>query len=481
MHGKAIIKQLGKILLFNSFFLFIAFFISLSLDEVSDKHLLISAIIPLGIGIFPAFMLPKVTDMKFVDGLFTVILGWVITCLVGMLPYVMWGHEFTLTNAWFESVSGFTTTGATILTDIESLPKGLLFWRSATHWIGGVGIVLFTILILPQSSSERMVLLNTEISELAKRNFKYRTRKILNILAVVYVGLTILETISLYLAGMSLFDAVNHSFSTIATGGFSTKNLSVATFNSLPIDIIIMIFMIFSGLHFGLIFNTITGKPLNIFTSSIAKAFLTVLALGVIFASLKLYFTGVYDNLGDAFRYGAFQVISVGTTTGFATADSANWPAFTQLIIIYFTIQCAMVGSTSGGLKFDRVYLFFRSLKKQFSLMRHPKAIIPLKVDGALVSESMEIKFKTFIITYLIIILIVTALLTGLDVDMMTAFSAAIATIGNVGPGFGDVSSLGNYNDIPMLGKHILTLNMLIGRWEIFSFISLFTFDYWKS
>ncbi len=481
MNGKAIIKQLGKILLFNSFFLFISFLISVDLDESSDKHLFISAVITFVFGIIPVLTMPKVKDIKFVDGMFMVVFGWLLTCFVGMIPYVMWGHEFSLTNAWFESVSGFTTTGATILQDIESLPKGLLFWRSATHWIGGVGVVLFTIMVLPQSSSERIILLNTEISELAKRNFNYRTKKILTILVVVYVGLTVLETVSLYFAGMSLFDAVNHSFATIATGGFSTKNNSVAYFNSVAIDVIIMVFMVFSGLHFGLIYNTIKGKSLNIFTSQIVRAFIIVLVIGITIASLKLYFEGVYDNLAEAFRYGAFQVISVGTTTGFATADSKFWPPLTQLIIIYFTIQCAMVGSTSGGLKFDRVYLFIRSLNKQFKLMRHPKAIVVMKVDGATVNDAMELRFKTFIITYLIIILLVTLGLTAMNIDLMTSFSAAIATIGNVGPGFGEVSSLGNYNGLPEMAKILLSWNMLLGRWEIFSFLSLFTFDYWKS
>ncbi len=481
MQTKAISKQLGKILLFNSFFLFISFLISLYYDESSDMDLLITGIVAFILGIIPVLTYPKVRDMKFSDGMLTVVLGWISTCLVGMMPYVMWGHEFSIANAWFESVSGFTTTGSTILNDIESLPKGLLFWRSSTHWLGGIGIVLFTILVLPQSSTERIVLLNTEINELAKRNFQYRTKKILSILVTVYVGLTALETVSLYVAGMSFFDAINHSFSTIATGGFSTKNSSIAYYHSATIDIIIMAFMVVSGLHFGLIYNTIKGKPMNIFTSEIARTFLIVLGIGVIFASLKLYFSGTYDNLGDAFRYGAFQVISVGSTTGFANADSKNWPAFTQLIIMYFTIQCAMIGSTSGGLKFDRVYLFVKSLKKQFKLMRHPKAVILMKVDNSVVTEGMEIRFKTFIVTYLFIILLVTLGLTAMNIDLMTAFSASIATIGNVGPGFGEVSSLGNYGGLPDLGKYLLSLNMLLGRWEIYSFISLFTFNFWKS
>ena len=480
MHKETVIKQIGKILLFNSMFLFISFLISFTLHESSTAPLLFSTIITLIFGLFPMVFVPRITEVNFRDGMMTVVMGWLITCVVGALPYLMWGHEFSLANAWFESVSGFSTTGSTILNDIESLPKGLLFWRSSTHWIGGIGVVLFTILILPESSSERIVLLNTEISELAKRNFQYRSKKVLIILAVVYVGLTIFELLLLYLAGMSFFDAINHAFATIATGGFSTKNLSVASFNSPAIDVIIMIFMVLSGLHFGLIFNTIIGKSPNLFKSDIVRAFLMVLLVGIVFTAVKLYFDGVYDNWADAFRYGAFQVISVGTTTGFATADTATWPPFTQIVIIYFTIQCAMVGSTSGGMKFDRVYLFFKSIKKQIKLLKHPKAIVTLKVDGSLVSEGMEMRVKTFIIFYLAIVLLVTMLLSAMDIDLMTSFSASIATIGNVGPGFGDVSSLSNFNSIPDFGKFILSINMLLGRLEIFSFITLFALDSWK-
>ncbi len=480
MRKEAIIKQVGRILLFNSLFLFISFFISLYLHESSAASLLFSAFITLIFGVFPMIFVPHITEINFREGMMTVVLGWLVTCIAGALPYIMYGHEFSLVNAWFESVSGYTTTGSTILHDIESLPKGLLFWRSSTHWIGGIGVVLFTILILPESSAERIVLLNTEISDLAKMNFQYRSKKVLTILAVVYVGLTFLETVALRFTGMSFFDSINQSFATIATGGFSTKNASIAGFNSPSVDIIIMIFMVLSGLHFGLIFNTIIGKSPNIFKSKIVLAFIAVLFIGVVITSLKLYFNGVYNNLPDAFRYGAFQVISVGTTTGFANADSKNWPPLAQIVIIYFTIQCAMVGSTSGGMKFDRIYIFFKSINKQIKLLKHPRAIVNFKVDGKIVSPEMEMRVKTFIVFYLFIVLVVTVILAAMNLDLMTAFSASIATIGNVGPGFGDVSSMGNFSTIPDAGKFVLSINMLLGRLEIFSFITLFALDSWK-
>jgi trk system potassium uptake protein TrkH len=230
--------------------------------------------------------------------------------------------------------------------------------------------------------------------------------------------------------------------------------------------------MVLSGIHFGLLYGTFTLKSDNIFRSPVVRAFILVLFVGVLLVSGKLYTTGTY-SLWKSLQYGAFQVISLGTTTGFATADSANWPAFTHIILIYFTIQCAMVGSTSGGLKFDRVYLFFSSLRKQLTLLQHPKAIVVVRFNKRTISEHVETLTLVFLVLYIFTLFITTLILTFLDVDLYTAFSASIATIGNVGPGFGEVSSLSNYSGLPDLGKFVLTLNMILGRLEIFNIIAL--------
>lgn len=479
MRKEIVVRHIGLVLIFNAIFLLISFLISLFLAETSTVALLYSSLIALVFGFFPLIYVKPTNYLSILEGTSIVVFGWIATCLVGSLPYILWGGEFTAINAWFESVSGFTTTGSTIINDIEALPKGLLFWRSSTHWLGGIGIILFTILILPGSNTSRFVLLNTEMSALAKTNFKYKAIEILRILVYVYLGLTIFETILLMFAGMNFFDAINHSFATIATGGFSTKNLSIAYYNSVSIEVIIMVFMILSGVHFGLTFNTILGKKNNIFRSSIFKAYITFLFAGIILVALKLYYDGMY-SWWESLRYASFQVISLGTTTGFATIDTANWPSFTQIVLIYFTIQCAMIGSTSGGLKFDRIFLFFKSIKKQIKLIQHPRAIFSLKIDGNVIDEKTELHTMIFIIFYLGIILITTLLLTFLNVDLFTAFSSSAATIGNVGPGFANVSSLGNFSQIPDMGKFILSLNMLLGRLEIFGIISLFFIKSWR-
>ncbi|MCF8373842.1 MAG: TrkH family potassium uptake protein [Bacteroidales bacterium] len=470
MRYEIVLKYLGIILLFNAFFLFIAFIISIFMVESSAIPLLFSSFLCLVIGFFPMLFVEPISDITFSEGIYIVVIGWLSTCLVGMLPYIMWGGEFTLVNAWFESVSGFTTTGSTILSDIETLPKGLLFWRSATHWMGGIGVIMFVLFILPNSQNPRLKLLNTEISELSKTSYKYRAKQIISILAFVYIGLTLVETLLLWAAGMSFFDAINHAFATIATGGFSTKNMSIAYFNNFNIELIIVVFMILSGIHFGLLFNTLTGRPNNIFQSKIVRAYLVILMIGVMLVALKLFLNGNYD-LATSFRSALFQVVSLGTTTGFATEDTAIWPVFTQIILIYFTIQCAMAGSTSGGLKFDRVFIFIKSVKKQINLIQHPRAVIALKIDKRIINETLENQVLGFIVLYIFTLFISTVLLTFFDVGLYTAFSASVATLGNVGPGFENVSSLGNFASLPDMAKIILSADMLLGRLEIFSII----------
>jgi trk system potassium uptake protein len=473
MRPEIVIRYIGHVLLFCAIFMGISGAISLFHHETSAIPLFFSAMITCLIGLFPVIFVEKAKTISSIEGLMIVVFGWIFACLTGMLPFIMWGGEFGLINAWFESVSGFTTTGSTILTSIETLPYGLLFWRSSTHWIGGMGVILFALLILPKAAVMKVILLHTEISSLAKMNFAYKARKTLVVLAMVYVGLTLAEAILLMVAGMPLFDAVNHAFATIATGGFSTKDLSIASYNSVTFEIIIMIFMIISGIHFGLIFQTITlNAKNNIFNSTIARNFLLILFIGIVLVSVKLWISGLYTPF-DALRYGAFQVISLGTTTGFATAESSVWPHFTIIILIYFTIQCAMAGSTSGGMKFDRVFILFKAIQKQIKQIKHPRGVFTINIDGKVIDRNTESMVAIFVGTYLIILLASTILLTAFDIDLMTSFTAAAATLGNVGPGFNGVSSLGNFGGLPDGAKLVLSGNMILGRLEIFGILSL--------
>lgn len=472
MRKEAIIKYIGYVLLFNALFLYISALISFFLSETSLVPLVYSGLVCNILGLFPLIFTEKIDEVRFNEGLVISVLGWVITCIVGMLPYVMWGGEFTFVNAFFESVSGYTTTGATILTEIESLPKGILFWRSATHWIGGMGVILFVLLILPQARGLRSSIYKTEVSSLSRMNFKTKARQIGRIIAIVYVSLTVLETIILWSLGMTFFDAICHSMSTIATGGFSTKNNSMAFYNNFWMELTIVVFMVFSSLHFGMLYVTIIGKKPNLFHSKPVRTYFLIIVIAVLAVAYKLYDENLYSAV-DSLRHSLFQIISLVSTTGFATVDTRVWPIFTIIILIYFTAQGSMVGSTAGGFKFDRIYLFFKVLKNQLHLIRHPQGVFVTKIDNEVVDKGIELQAVSFLFLYLFTFFIVTVVLTFMDIDGVTAFSASLASISNVGPGFGQVGSLNNFGALPSAAKYVLSFEMLLGRLEIMNILAL--------
>jgi trk system potassium uptake protein TrkH len=439
--------------------------------------LLYSATVAALLGIFPIIFVPSAYDIRSDEGLLIVVFSWILSAMIGALPYILYGGEFTFTNAWFESVSGFTTTGSTILTDIEALPLGLLFWRSTTHFIGGIGIIVFMLAVVPSISHAAMVLYKSEVSGLAVDNFQYRTKRTLQIILVVYVGLNFLETIALLLLGVNLFDAITHSFATIATGGFSPKNSSIAYYNSVSIETVINVFMILSGLHFGLIFAAVTGNIRTIWKSSFVRYYIAVMAVGSILIGIDVH-KSIYSSWLDSFRYATFQVISLGTSTGFATTDTAIWPPFAILVLIFFSLQCACAGSTSGGIKIDRILVFWKSVGYQFKRLKHPKAIVALKVDQSVIDQELISTSNLYISVYLGVVFLSSIILAFFGVDAMSAFSGSVAAMGNVGPGFSMVSSLGNYSQLPVIGKWVLSIVMLLGRLEIYGLLMLLVFKF---
>ncbi|MBN2437379.1 MAG: TrkH family potassium uptake protein [Deltaproteobacteria bacterium] len=479
MRVQIIIRYVGIILLVNAVFLFLSAAISLFNGDSAFFPLVYTCLIAALIGAFPFVFVPGAKEISNKEGFAILVSSWLLACLFGMVPYVMWGGEFTITNAWFESVSGFTTTGSSILTNIETLPAGLLFWRSSTHWIGGVGIIVFALAVMPTMGKVGMALYRTEVSPLAAMNFRLQTQKTLQMILYVYVGLTVLETLALLLCGMSLFDAINHTFATIATGGFSTKNLSIAHYSSIAIETVILIFMVLSGANFGLLFLAVRGNRKALLNSTVFRYYLLSLVVGTALISLNLH-GAVYSGWAEALRYGAFQVISVGTSTGFATTDSNVWPPFAQLILIFFILQCACSGSTSGGIKADRMVLLWHAIKKRIIKIEHPHAVVKAKIDYIAVDNDVIEASLLFIVIYIAIVFLSSLLLTMLGVDIMTAFSASAATMGNVGPGFGLVGSVGNFAQIPELGKWILTADMLLGRLEIYGIFLFLLLKFWK-
>lgn len=476
-----VLRYIGLILALNAIFMLLSACVSILNGMDSAFYpLLQSFVLTVILGLFPLIFVPKSQQISNTEGYGIVVGSWLMACLVGMLPYVLWGGEFTLINAWFESVSGFTTTGASILNDVEALPKGLLFWRASTHWLGGVGVVMFVLIVLPSMGSTKMRLSNVELSSMAKDNFRYQTKKILQILLVVYVGLTAAETLLLRIAGMGWFDAVCNSFSTIATGGFCTKNASIAAYNSVSIEIIIMFFMMISGLHFGLIFGTLTGKNNNIFRSEISRYYVLSLLIGGCVIAADLWINGYYPNFWTSLRYGLFETISVSSTTGFATVDTSVWSPLAIILLMLFTIQCACAGSTAGGIKCDRMLLSFKAIKAMMIQRQHPNAIIRVKMNGVIQENHTVNMAVLFIIVYLILVGAGTVIFCAFNIDLETSFGMTISCMANAGSGFGEVGSMDNYHNVPTLAKAINTILMLLGRLEIFGFLQLFLINRWK-
>ncbi len=476
MRIHVIARNMGLVLLVNALFMVIAVIVSALYGfDTGFSPLLLSAIITATIGSFPYIFVKKTGDVATREGYVIVVLSWGISCLFGMLPYLLWGGEFSLINAWYESVSGYTTTGGTILTYVEAVPHSLLFWRASTHWIGGMGVVLFMLLILPEVSSIRLRLSKIEISALSQESYRFRAKETVRVIAYVYFGLTLLEIIALSLAGMSLFDAVCHSFATIATGGFSTRTASIACYDSVLIETILLVFMCLSTLHFGMIFLLVAKGSVILFKSPVIRYYIVSSLIVGVLVSVNLWFTGTFDSLGESFRHGIFQTFSLVSTTGFATTDSSVWPYFSILLLLILTLQGGCSGSTTGGIKSDRILIAFYSIKSHITKRLHPKSVVPTRVGGQALDPDMVSGVNLFIILYLLCLFVVALLLSLTGLDIMDAVSASFAHIGNIGPGFGNVGSMSNYSAFNGFSKFILSLVMIMGRIELFGFFILFS------
>ena len=480
MRSGLIFKYIGVVLLLDSIFMLTAAMIAcFNGPDSGFTALMLSFILTEMLGAFPMIFVRSRQQINAKEGYCIVTGAWLLSCLVGTFPYLLYGGEFNLVNAWFESVSGFTTTGATILVDIEALPNSLLFWRSSTHWIGGIGVVMFVLAIMPSLGKTKSNLYSVELSSLAKDNFRYQAQTIVKILLVIYITLTILALLLLKLAGMTWFDAINHAFSTVATGGFSTKNESIAAFDNVWIEIIICVFMFTSGLHFGLIYTTVTGKKNNVFRSEIARYYFICTLVGVFIIAASLRLSGTYGTIGQALRYGLFQGVAIITTTGYTTADFNLWTPISMAILMFFTIQCACAGSTSSGIKCDRVLLSFKVLRTRIRQQQHPNAVFRIKLNGAVQEDSTVNFAMLYIVIYMFFVIAGTLINTACGVDLMTGISASISCMSNVGPGFGGIGPTENFAYVPELVKLSSTALMLFGRLEIFGLIQLFLIKWW--
>jgi len=432
-----------------------------------------------GLLLFLAFRKDRADVINQREGMAIVAVGWTTVGLFGAIPFFLGDIHFSFTDAVFESVSGFTTTGASVLTNIEGLSKGLLFWRSFIQWLGGMGIIVLSVAILPFLGVGGMQLYKAEVPTPVPDKLKPRIRDTAMILWKVYALISLAQVIFLLFGGMTFYDALCHTFTTMPTGGFSTKNASIAHYNSVYIDSVIIGFMLLAGVNFSLHYQMLRGKPLIFWQDSECRFYFGAVIFLIIAVTFNI-FGSVYHTIGEALRYGAFQVVSILTTTGYATADYEKWPAMSQLILLLCMFLGASAGSTGGGMKCLRVMLCFKySYKELFSLV-HPHAVSHVKIGGKAVPDDVMHSILGFLALYVGLFALNSVLLAGLGVDFTTAFTAVASALGNIGPGFGMVGPVDNYAQIPLLGKWLLIWCMLLGRLEIYTVIILLVPEFWR-
>ncbi len=483
MNLKVISRNVGIALLVSALFMLLS--VGVSLIDGQDSALaplLISFTITFIFGIFPFIFVRKTDQISLKDGYMIIFLSWLLSFVFGMLPYALWGGPFTVVNAWFESVSGFTTTGATILESVEDLPRSLLFWRASTHFIGGLGVVVFLLLIIPTSSPVRLRLTNMELSSLSRDDYKSRANRTVYIFAWVYLGLCGAAFVSFWLAGMPFFDAVCHAFSVCAAGGFSTRTLSIGAFGSPLLSIITIVFMFLASVHYGLIFVTLAGRTVKTFRNPVLRFYVIMLVLISIATSLSLKWQGVDASWGQAFLDGTFHVVSYASTTGFAISDNAAWPIFPCFMLVLVSIVCGCAGSCTGGIKVDRVIVLFKAIHMQIKKALNPAGIFEIRV-GRRVLHGEDIYPHVLYISMFMMLIGISAILCMLLGDpSANALTGSLACLSNVGPSLGSIGSMGNYNAEPGALKFIFSVDMFLGRVEIYPVFavlsSIFTSKY---
>ncbi len=480
INSRVIIHLLGLLTAMNGGFMLLMLPFAFYYNEDWRPIIIASGItIILGIIIYIITNNYKVKELRKREGYLIVTLGWLCMSFTGTLPYLTSGAIPDFTDAFFETISGFTTTGASILIDIEALPNSILFWRSLTHWIGGMGIIVLTIAILPVLGIGGMQLFLAEAPGPAQDKLHPRIKETAKRLWYIYLFLTFAQTILLMIGGMTFFDAINHSMSTIATGGFSTKNASIAYYDSGFIQYVLIFFMFVAGTNFSLLYFFFKGKFEKVSSNEEFKSYLlAVLIISVITAIAIYSYTGL--TWERAFRDALFQVTSIITTTGFITSDYTIWSPFTTILFFFLLFTGASAGSTSGGVKMVRLLILLKNSVLELKRQIHPSAVIPVRFNKKAISENITYNIAAFILIYLTVFAIGSLIMALIGLDFTTAMGAVAASLGNVGPGIGLVGPVNNFGHIPMFGKWFLSFLMLLGRLELFTVLILFTPYFWS-
>jgi len=471
---------MGLLLIGESIFMFLAFLVALIYRESDLKALLYSSGITLSTGIF-IYALTRNAEKNIGkrEGYVIVTVSWIVFSLFGSLPFMLSGSIPSFTNAFFETISGFTTTGSSILNDIEALPHGILFWRSMTQWLGGMGIIVLTIAILPIFGIGGMQLFIAEVPGPTPDKLHPRIKETARNLWGIYVLFTFVETILLLFGGMDLFDSVCHAFTTMATGGYSTKQASIAYYSSPYIQYVVIFFMILAGTNFTLSYLALHGKFKSLWENTEFKFYLFFILIFTLIISVFLIFlhgTGVEK----AFRDALFQVVSVITTTGFITADYLSWAPFLTFLVLLLMFFGGSAGSTGGGIKIVRIVILIKNSFLELKRLIHPNAIIPVRLNNKSVPTQIVTNVMAFFIIYMIIFALSVVVVSEIEPNIDSAIGAVATTLGNIGPGLGSVGPMDNFYHISPFGKWFLSFLMLLGRLELFTVLILFSPAFWK-
>ena len=452
--------------------------VSLIYGEFSGVYFLIPSGILIVIYLLVGMKKPEKRTIYGKEGMVIVASAWILWSLFGALPFTISGSIPSYLDAFFETVSGFTTTGSSILTDVEALPQGMLFWRSFTHWIGGMGVLVFVMVLTTLDKKNSMYLMRAEVPGPEKDKLVPRTMSTARILYGMYLGLTLIEVILLLLGGMNMFDSLIHAFGTAGTGGFSNYAASVGHFDSAYIDGVISIFMILFGINFNLYFFLLIRDFKPVWKNEELRAYLGIILAAV--AVITLNISGQYPNPLKAFRYALFQVASIITTTGYATADYNAWPMLSQCILLMLMVIGACASSTGGGIKVSRFLMVLKCIKREIKQMVHPKSISIIRVNDKKMGADVLRSLYVYLMAYAGIV-VGSVLIVSIDnLDFGTTFSSVLATLNNIGPGIADVGPVGNFAEFSPLSKIVFCFDMLAGRLEIFPFLMLFTASAWN-
>ncbi len=479
MNPRSIFFILGKMLTYFSIIIIVPLIFSF-FDNSSDfKPFLMTLFFSFGLGLAFQLLSGKVKEISLKDGFLIVTLGWLLYSTIGSLPYLYAGTFNNFCDAFFETMSGLTTTGATVMTQIEGTSKAILLWRSITQFIGGLGIIVLAVSILPEIGLGAVRMFNSEMTGPTKERVMPRIKDTAKALWIIYILLTALQTFLLYLAGMSFFDAINHSMTTMATGGFSTMNLSIIGFHNPTVEWIILIFMFIAGVNLTLHLNFLRTKKISYLNNSEFKLYLFITLLAWAFTMFNIH-SNLGGNFIDNIRISGFTVISILTTTGFVNSDYELWPQFSQFLLVFLMFFGAMAGSTAGSIKIGRVLVMGKSLLKEITKVLHPKMIYKIKFDNQSIPESIVKNISIFIFLYFLIFIFSSLFITLFNIDMITATSAVATCLGNIGPGLGTVGALDNFAHLPSIVKYLLSILMMVGRLEIYTVLIILTPTFWR-